>query len=80
MGIAKKGRERPKSHLGSDSVNLGHHPPNGFLDTRSALRLFPRPQMNLQGTTISASRSAHLSVVAVSVVSIAVVADAPRGF
>jgi len=38
--------------------------------------------MNLSGTTISASRSAHLSVVAISVVvvSVSAVTGAPRGF
>ena len=50
------------------------------IDTRGALRLFHRPQMNLRATTIS-SRLAHVSVVAVSVVAIvSAVTGAPRGF
>jgi hypothetical protein len=53
---------------------------NPRLDTASPTGLFLRRLMNLDGTTL-VSPPAHLSVVAVSVVSVSVaVMRAPRGF
>ena len=49
------------------------------LDTRLLLGLFGRSSMNLNGTTL-VSTLAHLSVVAVSVVSVSAINKAPRGF
>ncbi len=49
------------------------------LDTRLLLGLFERSFMNLNGTTL-VSTLAHLSVVAVSVVSVSAINKAPRGF
>lgn len=52
---------------------------NRDLTCRRRFAFFPADQMNLNGTTTSVSALAHSSVVAVSVVSVSVVTDAPRG-